>query len=208
MNIKVYRQTQLENHDPFTWRSKKVSEQFTGALKVFQNRATKKLKAKLIQAVSEMMEKLMDLTKELAPGGGVTGNLANGWFIALYYNKKIVYVDYSSNHIGKPTRNTLRYKEAYNLPYYYNGKPVEHKPYVGDTGDKNYYSYDRAERIIKQFPRYIKSNKKGTFVAVVGNAVKYVSYLDRWREVNLHTELAGYARQLGLQIRFQNGITD
>ena len=130
------------------------------------------------------MQHIIDIgLVEMEGFADVTGNTKNSLAVALFHdgNFKGFYSSYDALHHA-PTRVTLKKGEAYDLDYYWDGTPVESlgSPYVGKTGDKNYWAQEEAQEF---FEDKIPSRKGWCYVIVV--AVDYAKYLEAKDGVNV-----------------------
>ena len=124
---------------------------------------------------------------EMAGFENVTGNTRNSLAVALFHdsNFKGFYSSFDAlNHA--PTRVTLKKGEAYDLPYYWDGTPVDSlgAPYVAPTGEDNYWAQDEAQEFLQD---KIPSRKGWCYVIVA--AVDYAKYLEAREGVNVLTRM-------------------
>lgn len=124
---------------------------------------------------------------EMAGFANVTGNTRNSLAVALFHdgNFKGFYTSYDALHHA-PTRVTLRKGEAYDLDYYWDGTPVDSlgSPYVGETGDRNYWAQDEAQDFLED-----KIPTRNGWCYVIVAAVDYAKYLESKDGVNVLTRM-------------------
>lgn len=122
---------------------------------------------------------------DLARFHSVTGNTMNAYAVGAYLdgNLKGFATSYEAlNH--EPTRMTLKKGEMYKLPYYWGGDAVVGKPYIGETGNRNYWGQEEAY----QFLHTHRPSRKGwSYLVVVGT--DYAKYLEAKKGTNVLTSL-------------------
>lgn len=89
---------------------------------------------KMLAIMQELAHRTVNYFKENRTFYNITGNAYTSFYAAVYYKGKLIYMVRASKGEKAPTRVTLAEGEAYNLPYYYEGDPVEGKAYVGRVG--------------------------------------------------------------------------
>ena len=129
----------------------------------------------------------------------VTGNTINAIGVGVYQDRAIKFSAFSYEEIGRgPTRKSLKKGERYNLKYYWGDVPVKNigAPYRGETGDSNYYGFEKARDFIRG---YRPSKSKGT-CAVVVVAVDYAKYLETAKGADVLTGLRNHLASMGAEV--------
>lgn len=114
----------------------------------------------------------------------VTGNTMNAYAVGAYLdgNLKGFATSYDAlNH--EPTRLTLREGEVYNLSYYWGGDKAK-PPYVGETGDRNYWGQEEAYKFLHT---HRPSRKGWSYLVVV--ATDYAEYIEAKKNGDVLTSL-------------------
>lgn len=139
-------------------------------MKVVKSKAVSAVKATLSNTVDEMVANIDKYWR--LKYKGVTGNAYTSVTAGVYYKGKLVHVANSGDGKEKPTRKSLRKRETYNLPTYYDGDEPEDKPFTGTEG---YISWNGP----KLGKSYVKSNhpaKSKTWAVLIIMPMPYASY--------------------------------
>ena len=135
---------------------------------------------------------------EMRGFNNVTGNTRNSLAAAVFHdgNFKGFYTSYDALHHG-PTRATLTKGEAYDLPYYWDGTPVESlgSPYVAPTGTESYWAQEEAKEFLQD---KIPSRRGWCYVIV--SAVDYAKYLEAKDGVNVLSKMRDEFASLGADV--------
>lgn len=177
------------------------------------------VRAKMKQIVEAMKEQVHEQAKPKLIAGAnflvrvvlsemqgffsVTGNTRNSIAVALFYNGNIEAIATSFDELHHaPTRMTLVSGEVYDLPYYWDGSPVDSgrnsHPYAApdDSGaEDSFWAQEEAfEFVQSKAPRH-----KGWSYIVV-SAVDYAKYLETNNKANVLTNVRDYLASLGAEV--------
>lgn len=132
--------------------------------------AYKKVMDMLTDAAYELIRSY-DKYQTLAGSKDVTGNARMSLTIGLYYMRQLRKIVTPKGIYEKPTRRTLREGEAYNLPYYYGGKPVGKKPYVGRDGEDHQWGPTLGPRSLRK-----SASSRATYQMAIIMPVEYAPF--------------------------------
>lgn len=140
------------------------------------------------EELTRSMDEIIEIgLREMDGFADVTGNTRNSLAVALFHDGDFKGFYSSFDALNRmPTRVTLKKGEEYDLPYYWDGTPVDSlgSPYVAPTGERSYWAQEEAEEF---FEDKIPTRKGWCYVIVA--AVDYAKYLEARDGVNILTRM-------------------
>lgn len=152
-----------------------VSQGIAGGFKTISTKIRMVVYKKMWNVMVDMAQNLIrnyDKYQSDADSHDVTGNARMSVAIGLYYMRKLDTIVTPRGVYPLPTRRTLKAGQAYNLPEYYGGTPVDPEhPYVGKRGDGGQWGPTLGPRSVKK-----SASSRATWQMYIVMPVEYAAF--------------------------------